>query len=122
MRPDHSGHPPFYVTLELEGMLLHNCMVDTKTTSNVMPLKIKESLGLKIYHVNKNLCGFESKIVPTHGLIQGQRSHLHVHPYISFLMDIVVVEISISYGVLLSRKWTSTTGVRLQMDLAYASI
>lgn len=67
-------------------------------------------------------CGFESKIVPTHVLIQGQRAQLHAHLDIYFLMDIVVVDIPVTYGVLLSRKWTTTMGGKMQMDLTYASI
>ena len=48
MRHDPSVHPPFNVTLEIEGFVLHNCMVDTRATSNVMPLKIMERLGMKV--------------------------------------------------------------------------
>lgn len=84
--------------------MLHNYMLDIGATSNVMPLKIMEKLGLKISRPYKNLFGFDSKIVPTHGLIQGQRVESHSHLDISFLMDIVVVDIPITYGVLLSRK------------------
>ena len=45
MIPNLSGHPPFYVTLKIEVLLFHNYMVDIRTNSNVMPLKIMERLG-----------------------------------------------------------------------------
>lgn len=122
MRSNPSGHRLFYVTLEIEGLLLHNFMVDTRETSNVMPLKIMERSVLKVSHPYKKIYDFVSKIVTTHGLIQGQRSHLHAHPNISFLMDIVVVDIPITYWVSLSKKWTSIIRGTIQMDLAYASI
>jgi hypothetical protein len=44
------------------------------------------------------------------------------NPDIFFLMEIVVVDIQVTYGVLLSRKWTTTMGGTMQMDLTYASI
>jgi hypothetical protein len=97
-------------------------MADIRSTSSVMPLKIMERLGLKVAHPYKNVSGFDLKIVPTHGLIQCQREKLHAHPDISLLMDIVVVDIPVTYGVLLSQKWTSMIEGTFQMDLAYASI
>jgi hypothetical protein len=32
--------PPFYVSLEKLELLLHNCMVDSGDTNNIMPLSI----------------------------------------------------------------------------------
>lgn len=79
-----------------------------------------ERLGLQITHPYKNVCGSDLNIVPTHGLIQGQRPQLYAQPNIYFLMDVVVLDIPITYGVLLSRKWTTTIGGTLQMDLCQA--
>ena len=37
-------------------------------------------------------------------------------------MDIVVIDVLDSWGMLLSRKWASYLGGSLQMDLSYATI
>lgn len=38
------------------------------------------------------------------------------------MMDVVVIDIPITYGMLLSRKWTAGVGGTLQMDLSHATI
>jgi predicted aspartyl protease len=58
MRLDPSGRPLFYVTLEVEGLFLRNCMINTGAASNVMPLKITERLGIKVIHPYNNVCLF----------------------------------------------------------------
>ena len=32
------GHPPFYLTVHINNLLLHSCMLDLGVTMNVMPL------------------------------------------------------------------------------------
>jgi hypothetical protein len=55
-------------------------------------------------------------------LIKDLKSQIHVHPDISFLMDVMVVDIPITYGIFLSRKYTTLFGGSLQMDLSYVII
>ena len=37
---------PFYITLNIHDQLLHNCMLDSEASHNVMPKTIMERLGL----------------------------------------------------------------------------
>ena len=37
-------HPPFYVYLLVDNLLLHNCMLDSGASSNVMTRKVMEQL------------------------------------------------------------------------------
>jgi hypothetical protein len=39
-------HDPFYISLEVNELLLHNCMLDYGASKNVIPLKFVERLGL----------------------------------------------------------------------------
>jgi hypothetical protein len=39
---------PFYITLNMHDQLLHNCMLDSGASHNVMPKSIMDRLGLKI--------------------------------------------------------------------------
>jgi hypothetical protein len=39
---------PFYITLNVHDQLLHNCMLDSGASHNVMPKAIMDRLGLKI--------------------------------------------------------------------------
>jgi hypothetical protein len=38
--------PPFYITIENDYMVLHNCLVDSGTTNKIMPLSVMEALGM----------------------------------------------------------------------------
>ena len=40
--------PPFYVSLVFHDLLLHNCMLDSGASHNLMPLSVMEQLGLQI--------------------------------------------------------------------------
>ena len=44
---------PFYVTLNIHDKMLHNCMLDSGASHNLMPKVVMEKLGLEItrpYH------------------------------------------------------------------------
>ena len=43
-------------------------------------------------------------------------------PVKRILMDVVVVDIPLKYGMLLSMSWGANLGVSLQLDMAYAMI
>jgi hypothetical protein len=38
--------PPFYISIENHDVALHNCLVDTGMTNNIMPLAVMEALGM----------------------------------------------------------------------------
>jgi hypothetical protein len=42
-----STTPPFLITFEIFNRNVHNCMVDSGASSNVMPLKVCEKLNIK---------------------------------------------------------------------------
>lgn len=44
----NGGHAPFFITLMVNNLLPHNCMLDPGASTNVMALKVMNQLGLKI--------------------------------------------------------------------------
>jgi len=56
------------------------------------------------------------------GMIKYLVVHLAQIPVKSVLMDIVVADVSVNYGMILSRSWASKLGGSLKMDMAYATI
>ena len=46
--PKREDHPPFYVSLLVDDLLLHNCMLDSGASSNVITRKVMEQLNLRI--------------------------------------------------------------------------
>jgi hypothetical protein len=94
---------PFYIMLTLFDQLLHNCMLDSRASHNVMPKAIMDKLGLEITRPYGDLYSFDSRKVKCIGMIKDLVVNLAQIPVKSILMDIVVVDIPPKYGMLLSR-------------------
>jgi hypothetical protein len=112
---------PFYLSLLMNDFILHNCMLDSEASSNVMTKKVMEQLNLRISRPYHNICAMDSKTIQVHGLIKGLQVHLAAFPDIMIEMDIVVIHVSDAWGTLISRKTAAELGGNLQMDLTYAT-
>ena len=99
------GIPPFYISLIVHDKILHNAMLDSGASHNLMPKEIMESLNLDITRPYKDLFSFNSSQVKCLGLINDLCVTLVQCPTKSIVMDIVVADIPLEYGVLLSRSW-----------------
>ena len=120
--PDDEEVPPFYLSLNVYDMILHNAMLDSGASHNLMPRVVVESLGLEINRPDKELYSFYSRKVRCLGLIKDMVVTLTQIPSKSLVMDVVVVDIPPKFGMLLSRSWTSKLKGTLQMDMTYATI
>jgi hypothetical protein len=121
-RVQYDEHPPFFMTLLMNNKSLNNCMLDSGVGANMMSLKDMQQLGLKVTRPYINVYGFESRAIPTHGVIE----NVEVFPkeYLERIIhiDIVVVDVPDVWGMLLSRKFASMLGGTLEMDLTYVNI
>jgi hypothetical protein len=113
---------PFFLSLLVNDFILHNCMLDSGATSNVMTKRVMEQLNLRISRPYHNICAMDSRTIEVHGLIKGLQVHLAAFPNIMIEMDIVVIDVPDTWGMLLNRKTTAYLGGNLQMDLTYATI
>ena len=52
----NKGNDPFYVTLLVNGQLLHNCMLYSGASSCVMSKKLMQQLNLRISRSSQHLC------------------------------------------------------------------
>jgi hypothetical protein len=92
---------PFYITLTIFYHLLHNCMLDSGASHNVMPKAIMDKLGLKVTRPYGDLYSFDSRRVKCIGMIKDLVVNLARIPSKSILMDVVVADIPPKYGMLL---------------------
>jgi hypothetical protein len=76
-------------------------------------------MGLKVTRPYRNVCGFESKSVPTHGVIENIEVRLKEFPEKIVYIDIIVVDVPDVWGMLLSRKFGAMIGGSLEMDLTF---
>ena len=84
---------PFFLSLLMNDYLLHDCMLNSRASSNVMTKKVMEQLNLRISRPYHNICNMHSKTIEVHGLIKGLQVHLAAFPDIMIEIDIVVINV-----------------------------
>jgi hypothetical protein len=87
-----------------------------------MSLKVTRQLSLETTRPYRNVCGIESRAIPTHGVIKNVKFHLDRYSKMGFLFGIVVRDVPDVWGILLSRNIVATLGGTLLMDLTCATI
>ena len=95
--------PPFYISLRIHNLFLHNAMLDSGASHNLMPKIIMDNLGLDITRPYKYLYSFGSRKLRRLGLIKDLVVSLHQMPEKSIVMDVVVANVPVKFGMLLSR-------------------
>ena len=68
--PADDNSPSFYVSLTIHDKILHNSLLDTGASHNLMPKAIMEDLGLDITRPYHDLFSFDSRKVKCLGLIK----------------------------------------------------
>jgi uncharacterized small protein (DUF1192 family) len=114
--------PPFYTSLNIHDKVLHNCLMDSGASHNLMPKAIMEELVLEVTRAYHDLYSFDSRRVQCLGVIKDLVVSLFQLPMKSMVMDIVVADVPPKFGMLLSRSWIKRLGGTLHMDLTYATI
>jgi hypothetical protein len=114
--------PPFYTSLNIHDKVLHNCLMDSGASHNLMPKTVMEELGLEVTRTYHDLYSFDSRRVQCLGVIKDLVVSLFQLPMKSMVMDIVVADVPPKFVMLLSRSWIKRLGGTLQMDLTYATI
>ena len=95
--------PPFYISMNIHNKVLHNCLLDSGASHNLMPKVVMDELGLDITRKYHDLFSFDSKKLHCLGVIKDLVVSLQQIPVKSILMDIVVEDIPPKFGTLLSR-------------------
>jgi len=62
--------PSFYVSLTIHDKILHNFLLDTRASHNLMPKAVMDKLGLDITKPYHDLFSFDSRKVKCQGLIK----------------------------------------------------
>lgn len=101
---------PFYVSLNVHDLILHNSMLDSEASHNLMAKSVMDQLGLQIIGPYKDLFSFDSRKLKFLWLIKDLVVIIAQIPTKSVLMDIVVAYIPARFGMFLSRSWAERLG------------
>lgn len=99
--------PPFYVSLNVHDLILHNSMLDSSSSHNLMSKVIMDKLGLDMIRPYKYIFSFDSSEVKCLGLIKDLVISLTQIPSKILMMDIVVANIPPKFGMRLSMSWST---------------
>jgi hypothetical protein len=114
--------PPFYISLNIHDKILHNFLLDSGASHNLMLKVVMEELGIEITKTYHDLFSFDSKRFKFFGLIKYLVVTLTSTSMKTMVMDVVVTDIPPKFGCLLSISFMKRLGGTLQMDLSYATI
>jgi hypothetical protein len=91
------GEPaPFYVTLQINDFLLHNCVFDPDIARNIMTERVINQRGLSISQPNTQ-GGF------TRGIIKDLSIAFHACLDAPFTIDVLVIDTLSNWGILLRK-------------------
>jgi hypothetical protein len=104
---------PYYISIENNDVALHNCLVDTGVKNNIMPLAVMEALGMsciKYYENGERIYAIDSRKVLEYGEIKYFYAWITATSHIITVFNIIVVDLPLTYGVVVGRDWTSIIG------------
>jgi hypothetical protein len=111
--------PPFLLTFEVFNRNLHNCLVDSGASSNVMPLSICKKLNAVPLKSDKHVIQLDRTQVKVMGELKDVMIRMATHPKFVQVIDIIVVDIPEAYGFLLSRDWSEKLNRYFSTDWAH---
>ena len=97
-RDDLSHH--FYTSLNIHDKVLHNFLMDSGASHNIMPKIVMDELGLEVTKTCHDLYSLNSRKVKCLGVIKDLAISLFQFPMKSVVMDIVVTNVPPKFGML----------------------
>ena len=81
-----------------------------------------EQLEIRPSQNFNNICGMDYRPVKSKGVIENLNMKLAAYPEIEVNMNVLVLYIPDTWGMLLLREWDAKLGGSIQMDLSYTTI
>ena len=107
---------PFYLSLIIGDKIVHNFMIDSGSSSSVMPRCVVDQAGLKYEPMIKQVLQLDGTLVIIVGIIKGLRMALHACPSCTVTQDISIVELPPHFSICLSRDFISQIGGYVALD------
>ena len=98
---------PFLLTFGIFNQNVHNCLVDSGASSNVMPYSVCKKLNAEPQMSKTKIIQLDKSHVKVFGELKDVLIQLSSNSKVHQSIDIIVVDIPETYGVILSRDWSS---------------
>ena len=110
---------PFLLSVRMFGKLLHNCLIDSGASSNVMPLNICRRLGITPLDSNRRVTQLDKTEIPVVGELHNIHMQLASDPRMEHMVDISVVDVADTYGLILGRDWARKLNGYMATDFSH---
>ena len=98
--------PAFLLTFEIFNYNVHNCLVDSGASVNVMPLSVCKKINGQPKPSTWQVLQLDRTTVKVIGEMEDVLIRLFVDERVCQYIDIVVADIPDAYGLVLSRDWS----------------
>ena len=108
--------PPFLLTLEMLNHKVHNCLVDSGSSVNVIPLIVCKKINGKPKPMAWEVIQLDRTSVKVVGEMKNVLIRLSANNKICQFIDIMVADIPDGYGLILNRDWSARLKVYFALD------
>jgi hypothetical protein len=98
--------PPFLLTFEIFNRNVHNRMVDSGASSNMIPWSFCQKINAEVEPSSLKIIQLDRMDVKVMGELKNVLIRLSSNPKVHQVIDIIVVDIPEVYGMFLSRDWS----------------
>ena len=98
---------PFLLSFDIFNHNVHNCLVDSGESANVMPLSVSKRINGQSTPSTGKIIQLDRTIVKVVGEMNDVLIRLVVDEKVWQFIDIMVVDIPDAYGLILSRDWSA---------------
>jgi hypothetical protein len=104
-RKSRSQTSPFLLTFEIFNRNVHNCLVDSGASSNVMPYSVCKKLNVEPQMSNTKIIQLDRSHVKVFGELKDVLIRLSSNSKVHQTIHKIVVDLPETYGVILIRDW-----------------
>eukprot|EP00253_Pinus_taeda_P006092 PITA_06092 len=102
----NSHTPPFLLTYEIYNRNIHNCLINSRESSNIIPVSICSKLNIEPQKSAIHIVQLDRTKVQVLGEINFVTIRLSVDPRVVQRIDILIADIPEFIGLILSRDWS----------------
>ena len=114
--------PPFLLTFEIFNRNVHNCLVDSRASLNVMPYLVCNKLNAQPKICKTKIIQLDQSHVKAMGELKNLMIRLSSNSKVHQTIDVIVVNIAEAYGVILSRDWSEKLNGYFATDWSHFSL
>lgn len=110
---------PFLLLVRIFGKLIHNYLIDSGASSNIMPLIIFRRVEVTPLGSNKRVTQLDKVELSVIGELHNIHMQLASDPRMEHMVDISVVDVADTYGLILGQDWAQRLNGYMAIEFSH---